>query len=652
MKIELLLPVGNQENLAAAVENGADAVYFGIDKFNARRRADNFKLEKIKEVIDYCHQNGVRCYCTLNILIKNEEIEELFKTITQLYLDGIDAVIIQHLSFLPIIKKNFPGLGVHLSTQTTITNTHFYDLIKDADKIVLPRESSQEEIKNFIDKTKLPTEIFVQGALCFSYSGKCLFSSFLGGRSGNRGLCAQPCRRKYNGKYLLSMKDLCLVKEIPNLIKMGVSSLKIEGRLRSTKYVAAATKLYRTAIDSYYAKKFAVDYDLFKEMKMAFNREFTWGYYANLKDVVSDEKPMGRGLYLGEFDNHKLIRLQEEVSLSDGLGIWLPNKVDGAVLRKIELVDEKSKEKREVNSAKKGDLVKLDIFAKPGTKIYKTSSVEESKEIEFVKNKAIVVKDRKVKEIILPEIKEPKEVKERRESKETKKSTKELLVKVYSVKDGKDALRYTNKVFYDIFAENFNNKLSAYVPRMLNDEDVEKAIKLIEKHKVKNVLVGDLGVYTLLRKNKSLNLYLDYSNNVFNDLDLEFFDNCTPIISPELSFEELEEFSNNNFAVLSHGKIVMMNTKYSLLPKKIKDEKKYSFPVRKEHDYYQILNSKDLALFELVDDLKKIGIKQFFLDLDGDVDYTTKFYHNFLKGKVLPINIRGYTKGHWEEGVE
>jgi collagenase-like PrtC family protease len=635
MKIELLLPVGNQENLAAAVENGADAVYFGIDKFNARRRADNFKLEKIKEVIDYCHQNGVRCYCTLNILIKNEEIEEFFKTITQLYLDGIDAVIIQHLSFLPIIKKNFPGLEVHLSTQTTITNTHFYDLIKDADKIVLPRESSQEEIKNFIDKTKLPTEIFVQGALCFSYSGKCLFSSFLGGRSGNRGLCAQPCRRKYNGKYLLSMKDLCLVKEIPNLIKMGVSSLKIEGRLRSTKYVAAATKLYRTAIDSYYAKKFVVDYELFKEMKMAFNREFTWGYYANLKDVVSDEKPMGRGLYLGEINKQGLIKLQENVSLGDGLGIWLPNKVDGAVLREMELSGKNIKE------ANIGDVVKFHIHAKPGTKIYKTSSVEESKEIEFVKNKAIVVKDRKVKEIILPKVKDSKET-----------GKEELLVKVYSVKDGKDALRYTNKVFYDIFAENFNNKLSAYVPRMLNDEDVEKAIKLIEKHRVKNVLVGDLGVYTLLRKNKSLNLYLDYSNNVFNDLDLEFFDNCTPIISPELSFEELEEFSNKNFAVLSHGKIVMMNTKYSLLPKKIKDEKKYSFPVRKEHDYYQILNSKDLALFELVDDLKKIGIKRFFLDLDGDVDYTTKFYHNFLKGKILPINIRGYTKGHWEEGVE
>ncbi|MBT5343050.1 U32 family peptidase [Candidatus Woesearchaeota archaeon] len=639
MKIELLLPVGNQENLAAAVENGADAVYFGIDKFNARRRADNFKLEKIKEVIDYCHQNGVRCYCTLNILIKNEEIEEFFATITQLYLSGIDAVIIQHLSFLPIIKKNFPGLEVHLSTQTTITNTYFHDLIKQADKVVLPRELSKEEIENFINKTKLPTEIFVQGALCFSYSGKCLFSSFLGGRSGNRGLCAQPCRKRYNGKYLLSMKDLCLVKEIPNLIKIGVSSLKIEGRLRSAKYVAAATKLYRTAIDSYYVKKFAVDKDLFKEMKMAFNREFTWGYYANLKNVVSDEKPMGRGLYLGEFDQKKFIKLEEEISLGDGLGIWLPNKVDGAVLKKMELVEEDGK-MSEVDSAQKGDYVKLHIYAKPGTKIYKTSSVEESKAIEFVKNKPIVVKDRKVTNIILPEVKEAKET-----------GNEELLVKVYSVNDGKEVLRSANKVFYDIFADDFNNKFSAYVPRMLNDIDVEQAIKLIEKHNVKNVLVGDLGVYAQLKK-KKLNLYLDYSNNIFNNLDLEFFDHCTPIISPELSFAELKEFSNKNFAVLAHGKVVMMNTKYSLLPTKLRDEKKYSFPVREEHNYYQILNSKELGLFELVGDLKKIGIKRFFLDLDNDVDYMAKFYHNFLKGKVLPINIRGYTKGHWDKGVE
>ncbi|MBT4650915.1 U32 family peptidase, partial [Candidatus Woesearchaeota archaeon] len=346
-KIELLLPAGTEESLKAAVENGADAVYFGIDRFNARRRATNFELNKIKSIIDYCHENGVRAYCTLNILIKNEEIKEFFETIKTLYLAGIDAVIVQHLSFIPIIKQNFPDLEVHLSTQATITNSYFQYLIKQADRIVLPRELSEEEITSFIKKTKLPVEVFVQGAMCFSYSGKCLFSSFLGGRSGNRGLCAQPCRKKYNRSYLLSMKDLCLVKKIPELIKSGIVSLKIEGRLRSPKYVAAAAKLYRKAIDSHYEKNFTIDSELFKEMKLAFNREFTWGYYANLKNIISPEKPMGRGLYLGEINKRGLIKLEEDLQLGDGLGIWLRNKVDGAVLKKMEL------NKQEVQEAKK-----------------------------------------------------------------------------------------------------------------------------------------------------------------------------------------------------------------------------------------------------------------------------------------------------------
>jgi collagenase-like PrtC family protease len=653
-KIELLLPAGNQDNLVAAVENGADAVYFGVDKFNARRRADNFELEDIQKLVDYCHQNGVRCYCTLNILIKNEEIEEFFETVKQLYLAGVDAVIIQHLSFLPIIKKNFPGMEVHVSTQAAITNTYHYDLIKQADKVVLPREFSKEEIDNFIKKTKLPTEIFVQGALCFSYSGKCLFSSILGGRSGNRGLCAQPCRKQYNGKftqryggvyngkYLLSMKDLSLVKAVPELIEMGVSSLKIEGRLRSVKYVAASTKLYRKAIDSHYAKQFSVDQDLFKEMKLAFNREFTWGYYTNLKEVVSHEKPMARGLYLGEINKKGLIKLQEKVSLGDGVGIWLPNKVDGAVLRKIELVETDGKMDA-VDFAEKGDLVKLHIYAKPGVKIYKTSSVEKSKQIEFVKIDPIITEKRTVKEIILPQIEKQKDLVE---------DKGELLVKVYSLQEGKDALKYTDKVFYNVFAEDFSEDFSAYIPRILNDADVEKAVELIKKHNVKNILVGDLGAYLVLKKNQDLNLYLDYSNNVFNDLDLEFFNDCTPIISPELSFDELKNFDNKTFAVLVHGKVVMMNTKYSLLPLRLTDKKDYIFSVRKEHDYYQILNSVELGLFESVNELKDIGVRQFFLDLDNGADYILKFYYNIINNKKnLPFNRKNYTKGHWENGV-
>ncbi len=665
-KIELLIPAGNQKNLVAAVKNGADAVYFGVDKFNARRRADNFKLETIKETIKYCHENGVRCYCTLNILIKNNEITEFFDTIKQLYLANVDAVIIQHLSFLPIIKKNFPGLEVHISTQAAVSNSHFYELIKEADKIVLPREASKEEISDFIKKTKLPTEIFVQGAMCFSYSGKCLFSSFLGGRSGNRGLCAQPCRKRYNNKYLLSMKDLSLIKVIPELIEMGVASLKVEGRLRSTKYVAATTKLYRKAIDDYYASKFSVDTDLFKEMKLAFNREFTWGHYAQHKDLISPERPMGRGLYLGTIEKNNLIKLEEEVQIGDGVGIWLPKKVDGAIIRKISL------DGQEVKQAQKGDMVKLFIHAKTGTKIYKTSSVKKSKEINFNKNEPIKIKKREMKkEMKKGQLKENTIEQEMTlPNTPVKTASDELLIKVYSLKDAKIARKYTtnnDKIFYNIFAEDFSKKFDAYVPRILNDTDVERAMELIKKNKCKNVLVGDLGIYSLL-KDISINLYLDYSCNVFNELDMEYFSNTktnntetnntkhqtTPIISPELCFSELKQFKNKNFAVLVHGKVVLMNTKYTLLPPKLKDAKLYTFPVRQEHNYYQILNSIELGLFDLIHEFKKEGINKFFLDLDSNVEKTLNIYQAILKGKTKKVTIHkfNFTKGHFDKGVE
>src|SRR3989344_8701394 len=180
-RVELLLPAGNWDSLKAAVENGADAVYLGTNQFNARIRADNFSLDKFKEVTDYCHSHGVKVYCTMNILVKNAELKDYFETIHKLYEANVDAVIIQELSFLPIIKSNFPDLEVHISTQAAITNSHFLPLLQSADRIILPRDFSLEQIQEFIHQTNIPIEVFVQGALCFSYSGKCLFSSLLGG---------------------------------------------------------------------------------------------------------------------------------------------------------------------------------------------------------------------------------------------------------------------------------------------------------------------------------------------------------------------------------------------------------------------------------------------------------------------------------------
>lgn len=634
-KIELLLPAGNWNCLRAAVENGADAIYFGVKEFNARRRADNFELKEVKEIVDYCHKNGVRAYCTLNILIKNSEISRFFEAVTQVYLAGVDAVIIQHISFIPILKHNFPGMEVHLSTQAAISNTYFYELVKEADKIVLPSEFSKEEIGNFIQKTKLPVEIFVQGAQCFSYSGKCLFSSFLGGRSGNRGLCAQPCRRKYNGSYLLSMKEVCLVEKIPEIIELGVSSLKIEGRLRSVEYVTAAAKTYRATIDSYYAKKFNVNKEILAEMELSFNREFTSGYFSGEEEVVSSERPMGRGLFLGVMEEGNIILLKEELSVGDGVGIWLKDRVDGALIQRIE------KNGTSVKEAKAGEKVKLFIHAPVGTKVYLTSSTKLPAKITFTRNKLLSTPPRSFGKLKLPEIKVKKL------------NGKVLLVKVYSAKAGEEALRNgADKVFYNIFAKDFENKFGAFVPRILNDADVEKAVSLVEKFGVKDVLVGDLGMYVKLRNDSELNLYLDYSNNVFNDIDVNFFNGATPIISPELSFQELQQFKNKDFAVLAHGRVVLMNTKYEKLPSTLKDEKNYTFPVRKEHTYYQILNSVELGLFEEVLKLKQTGINKIFLDLEKDVSATVKIYRALLDGKSISASKRGYTKGHWEKGVE
>ncbi|MBI4980455.1 U32 family peptidase [Candidatus Woesearchaeota archaeon] len=634
-KIELLLPVGNWSCVKAAVENGADAVYFGVKEFNARRRADNFELEEVSEIVSYCHKNGVRAYCTLNILIKNSEVNRFLEVVKQVYLAGVDAVIIQHISFIPILKRNFPGMEIHLSTQAAITNTYFCELLQEADKIVLPREFSKEEMENFIQKTKLPVEIFVQGAQCFSYSGKCLFSSFLGGRSGNRGLCAQPCRKKYNDSYLLSMKDLCLVDRLPEIIEIGVSSLKIEGRLRSARYVAAAAKAYRTAIDSYYAGQFRVNQELFTEMELSFNREFTTGYFSGEKEVVSSERPMGRGLFLGVMEENNLITLKQEVSVGDGVGIWFKDKVDGALLRKME------KDGKAVHSAGVGERVKLFIRAPPGTKIYKTSSVKLPSKIIFTKPKPLTTPPRSLGKLKLPVIGVEKS------------NEKELLVKVYSVKAGEEALSNgADKVFYNIFTQDYNNKFGAFIPRILNDEEVEKAVKLVNASGVKDVLIGDLGVYVKLKERKGLNLYLDYSNNVFNDYDVSFFENSVPIISPELSFQELRQFHNQNFAVLVHGRVVLMNTKYSCLPSQLKDEKSYVFPVRKESGYWQVLNSVELGLFEEVKRLREAGIGRIFLDLEKDIAATVKTYREVLSGKAVSVSKRGYTKGHWEKGVE
>jgi collagenase-like PrtC family protease len=278
-KIELMAPAGSMATLKATVSSGADSVYFGLQRFSARASATNFNEQYLKEAIRICKANDVKTRLTMNTLVKNHELTGFFEEMENAYCNGIDAVIIQDAAFIPLIRKSFPDLKVHISTQAGVMNTLHVNLLA-ADRINLARELTEDEIRTIRKNCRSELEMFIHGALCVSISGSCLMSSFLGGRSGNRGRCAQPCRKDYDGKPQLSLKDLCLIHEIPRIIKTGIDSLKIEGRMRTPYYVATTTSVYRKAIDSYYGGSFEVTQKMMADLRSAFNRDFTNGAFA------------------------------------------------------------------------------------------------------------------------------------------------------------------------------------------------------------------------------------------------------------------------------------------------------------------------------------------------------------------------------------
>lgn len=261
-KVELLAPAGNYDSFIGAVNAGADAIYVGGEKFSARAFADNFDTETLCKSIRYAHLFGRRVYLTLNTLIKESEFGELYDYVTPFYMAGLDGVIIQDLGVLRFLKEHFPHMELHASTQMAVTGPEFVRMCKELgiSRVVPARELSLGELKQ-IKNAGIEVECFVHGAMCYCYSGMCLMSSILGGRSGNRGKCAQPCRLPYqvewNGHYTsetytLSLKDMCTIEHIPKLIEAGMDSFKIEGRMKRSEYAAGVTALYRKYIDRYY----------------------------------------------------------------------------------------------------------------------------------------------------------------------------------------------------------------------------------------------------------------------------------------------------------------------------------------------------------------------------------------------------------------
>ncbi|WP_434311412.1 peptidase U32 family protein [Hominifimenecus sp. rT4P-3] len=299
--IEVLAPAGSYESMEAAVRAGADAVYMGGAKFGARAYAENPDDTGLLRAIDFVHLHGRKLYLTVNTLLKERELtEELWKYLAPLYRQGLDAVIVQDYGVLSFIRKHFPKMEIHISTQMAVAGPYGAMLAKElgAGRLVLPRELSLAEIRAIREKTDLELEGFVHGALCYCYSGQCLLSSFIGGRSGNRGRCAQPCRLPYNGKNLMNLKDLCTLAILPQILEAGVTSLKIEGRMKSPRYTAGVVSIYRKYVDRYLTSgggDWQVDPEDERLLKELFDRGgFTDGYYRrhNGADMVfTGKKP-------------------------------------------------------------------------------------------------------------------------------------------------------------------------------------------------------------------------------------------------------------------------------------------------------------------------------------------------------------------------
>ncbi len=320
-QVELLAPAGSFQGFLGAVNGGADAVYLAGNRFGARAFADNFTEEEIKEALFIAKLFGVKVYLTVNTLLKNMEMNELYDYIKPLYEQGLTGVIIQDFGVFTFLKEHFPGLELHASTQMTVTSVEGALFLKEqgAKRVVLSRELTLKEVKEIVD-AGVETECFIHGSMCYCYSGQCLFSSLIGGRSGNRGRCAQPCRLPYKvgdknkDTYCFSLKDMCTLEHLPELIDSGIASFKIEGRMKNPAYAAWVTRIYRKYIDSYLAnpdKPYKVDVKDLEQLKTLYIRTALQdGYYHKYrgKDMITKDSPA-----YSKTDEAFVVRITEEM---------------------------------------------------------------------------------------------------------------------------------------------------------------------------------------------------------------------------------------------------------------------------------------------------------------------------------------------------
>lgn len=585
-KIELLSPVGNMDCMRAAVQNGADAVYFGSG-FSARAFASNFDGDDLKCAIEYAKLRGVQTHLTLNTLIKNDEFENSFSVAQMAYNYGIDAIIVQDLGLANLLINSFPNIAIHASTQLTAHNLDGVLSLQDMGfrRVVLSRELTLEEIEYITKNSNVEIETFIHGALCISYSGQCLFSSMVGGRSGNRGKCAQPCRLPFSlidekssqldSGYLLSTRDLCGLDFIPNLINAGITSLKIEGRMKSPEYVATVTRIYRKYIDLAYSNEpYVVEDSDRKLLALAFNRGgFSNGHLSKdyNKNLVFKEKQNNCGLFLGTIEKYNakkgLITFKCAESLHIGDSIATQNEQGSYKISELMLKNTNIKE------SKCGDVVTIGRMKgniKPGDKLYKISDSIITSEIRstFSENS----ENRKVKLIFNSKFALNKPIELSIKSNSNIDVYKDLNINITSSKCPEQAknsglskeniikqFSKTNNTPYEFCEFNIELEDNLFLPNSVLNELKREVLSKVKAFAISNIS-RNLGNKNLLSR---INSYTETSTStlkialLLNNLNLENYNNLQKIDKLYIPFKF---FINKNYC----DKIKFLSTKASL----------------------------------------------------------------------------------------
>lgn len=377
--VELLSPCSDWTTLIAAVGAGADAVYFGIKKLNMRAKAKNFTIKELKKVVKYCHEHEVKAYLTLNSIIYESELEKLPEMIKKVKKAGIDAVIIQDLALIPLLKKH--KLPFHISTQASVSNSAAVNEYAKlgASRVILARECRLKDLKKIVENSSIGIEVFIHGAMCVSISGRCFLSAVLTGKSADRGECLHPCRRKYkvttefgelilDDNRFLNAKDLCTIRFLNKIIKAGVMSLKIEGRMKDANYVSTVTGVYREAIDEWDLKKVP---EWEKRLKSVFNRGFSTGFYLKTpkaEDISLEgdgNQSSSKKTNLGVVKNYYNKQKVAEVLLNhSGLKIGDMVLIEGSTTFLKQRVESLEKSNKSVKSASKHERVGLKVNSK------------------------------------------------------------------------------------------------------------------------------------------------------------------------------------------------------------------------------------------------------------------------------------------------